>query len=130
MTLPKQSKPLLMRFILTTSLCKYIALSNVYAIIVYSPLAQVLPAYVQQPPLSVGSIGETACRRESSAGGGDMLRCSKNDADEHTQGAFVKIIFNIPKGRGTYLKAVLSREGTQGNGADITSATSKTGQPT
>lgn len=64
------------------------------------------PAYVQQPSLLL---------KRAVIGGEWDVRGSKSDSDDHTLGAFVKIVFKIPKGRETGLTAALSREGKMTN---------------
>ncbi|CAM9140790.1 unnamed protein product [Ectocarpus sp. 6 AP-2014] len=70
---------------------------------------EVSPANVEQPPLLPGNVcGATS--GQASAGGLDVRRNKPELSDDHTLGAFAKIVFKIPKGSGTHMVATLSRE--------------------
>lgn len=69
---------------------------------------QVSPACVEQPPLLPGGVCGSVSRRRTSTGGWDVGRNKPDPSEDHTLGAFVKIVFKIPKGAS--MVAALSRE--------------------
>lgn len=70
---------------------------------------QVSPAQVERPPLLPASVCGAMSRRGTSAAALDVRRNKVDPPDDLTLGAFVKIIFKIPKGSGTNMVATLSR---------------------
>ncbi|CAM9466039.1 unnamed protein product [Scytosiphon promiscuus] len=70
---------------------------------------EVSTAQVELPPLLPGDVCGSVSRGGKSVAALDMRRNKPDSPDDHTLGAFAKIVFKIPKGSGTNMVAALSR---------------------